>query len=34
MGKYVEEYDMCQKMRNRMEVSARKLNLSKVPEKL
>ena len=34
MGKYVEEYDTCQKMRNRMEVSARKLNLSKVPEKL
>ena len=31
MGKYVEECDMCQ---NKMEVSARKLNLSKVPEKL
>jgi len=31
--KYMEECDMCQKMKNRMEVSARKLKLSKVPKK-
>jgi len=31
---YVEEYDMCQRMKNRTEVPAEKLKLSKIPEKL
>jgi len=31
--KYVEECDMCQRMKNRMEVPAGKLKLSEVPEK-
>jgi len=30
---YVEGCDMCQRMKNRMEVSAGKLKLSEVPEK-
>jgi len=33
IGKYVEECDMCQRMKNRMEVPAGKLKLSEVPEK-
>ena len=33
VGKYIEEYDMCQKMKNRIEMSVGKLKLSKVPEK-
>ena len=32
--RYVEGYDMCQRMKNRMEAPARKLKLSKVPERL
>jgi len=34
MGKYVEGCDMCQRMKNRMEMSAGKLRLSEVSEKL
>jgi len=34
VGKYIEERDMCQKIKNRMEVLAGKLKLSEVPEKL
>ncbi len=34
IGKYVEEYNMCQQMKNRIETSAEKLKLSKIPEKL
>jgi len=34
VGKYVEECDMCQRMKNRTEMPAGKLKLSKVPEKL
>ena len=34
MEKYVEEYDLCHRMKNRMEKLAGKLKLSKVPEKL
>jgi len=34
IGRYVEGYDMCQIMKNRIEVPAGKLKLSKVPEKL
>jgi len=33
VGWYVEGYDLCQKMKNRMEEMAEKLKLSKVPEK-
>ena len=33
IGKYVEECDMCQRMKNRMEVLAGKLKLSEVLEK-
>ena len=33
VGKYVEEYNMYQQMKNRMKTSAEKLKLSKVPEK-
>jgi len=33
IGKYVEECDMCQRMKNRMEVPAGKLKLSEVLEK-
>ena len=32
--RYVEGYDMCQRMKNRMEAPAKKLKLSKVPERL
>jgi len=34
IGKYVEECDMCQRMKNRMEVPVGKVKLSEVPEKL
>ena len=33
VGKYVERCDMCQRMKNRMELPAGKLKLSKVLEK-
>ena len=33
VGKYVEECDLCQRMKNRMKEPASKLKLSKVPEK-
>ena len=33
VGKYVNKCNMCQRMKNRTEVPARKLKLSKVPEK-
>jgi len=33
IGKYVEECDMCQRMKNRTEMPAGKLKLSEVPEK-
>ena len=33
VGKYVEEYDLCQRMKNRMEEPAGKLKLSEVPQK-
>jgi len=34
MGKYIEDCDMCQRMKNRTDVSVGKLKLNKVPEKL
>ena len=34
IGEYVEECDMCQRMKNRTEVTAEKLKLSEVLEKL
>jgi len=34
VGKYMEECDMCQKMKNRMEVPVGKLKLSEVLGKL
>jgi len=34
VGKYVKGCNMCQRMKNRMEVPAEKLKLSKVLEKL
>ena len=34
VGKYVEGYDICQRIKNRMEGLAEKLKLSKVPERL
>jgi len=34
VGKYIEECDICQRMKNRMEILAEKLKLSEVPEKL
>ena len=34
IGKYIEECDMCQRMKNRTEEVVEKLKLSKVPEKL
>ena len=34
IGRYVEGYDMCQRMKNRTEEVAGKLKLSKVPKKL
>ena len=33
VGKYVNDYDLCQRMKNKTEVSAGKLKLSEVPEK-
>ena len=33
VGRYVEECDLCQRMKNRMEEVAEKLKLSEVPEK-
>ena len=33
VGKYIEKCDMCQRMKNRMEVTTRKLKLSEVPKK-
>ena len=33
VGRYIEEYDLCQRMKNRTEELAGKLKLSKVPEK-
>jgi len=33
VGKYVEGCNMCQRMKNRIEISAEKLKLSKIPEK-
>jgi len=33
VGKYVEGYDLCQRMKNRMEKPAGKLKLSEVPQK-
>ena len=32
--RYVDGYDMCQRMKNRTETVTKKLNLSEVPEKL
>ena len=34
VGKYMEEYNMCQRMKNRIEVLVRKLKLSEVLKKL
>jgi len=34
IGKYVEGYDLCQRMKNRMEEISEKLKLSEVLEKL
>jgi len=34
MGRYVEECDLCQRMKNRIEELAGKLKLNEVPEKL
>ena len=34
VGKYVQGCDMCQRMKNRMEMLVEKLKLSKIPEKL
>jgi len=34
MGKYIKECNMCQRMKNRIEVSAEKLKLSKILGKL
>ena len=31
--RYVEEYNICQRMKNRMKMTAGKLKLSEVPEK-
>jgi len=33
VGRYVEGYDMCQRMKNRIEEVAGKLKLSEIPEK-
>jgi len=33
VGKYVEEYDICQQIKNRIETLAGKLMINKVPEK-
>jgi len=32
--KYIDSYDMCQRMKNRTKVPVRKLKLSEIPEKL
>jgi len=34
IGKYVERCNMCQRIKNRMELSAEKLKLSEVPRKI
>jgi len=34
MGPYIEECDICQRMKNKTEILAGKLKLSGVPEKL
>ena len=34
IGKYMEGCDLCQRMKNKMDKLANKLELSKVPEKL
>jgi len=34
IGRYVEGYDMCQRMKNKIEVLTGKLKLSEVSEKL
>ena len=34
VGKYMEGCDMCQRIKNRIEIPIVKLKLSKVPEKL
>jgi len=34
VGKYVDRYDMCQRMKKRTEVPVGKLKLSEIPEKL
>ena len=34
MRRYVDGYDMCQRIKNRMEAPVKKLKLSKVPKKL
>jgi len=33
VGRYVDRCDMCQRMKNRIEVIMKKLKLSKVPKK-
>ena len=33
IGRYVKGYDICQRMKNKTEVTAGKLNLSEIPEK-
>ena len=34
VGKYMERYDLCQRMKNRTEEPAGKLKLSEVPQKI
>ena len=34
IGKYVDRYNLCQKMKNRTEVPAEKLIVNKIPEKV
>ena len=34
MGKYIEDCDMCQRMKNKTDIPAGKLKLSKIPEKI
>jgi len=34
VGRYIEEYDLCQRIKNRIEEVAGKLKLSEIPEKL
>ena len=33
VGKYIEKYNMCQRMKNRMKILAEKLKLSEVSKK-